>query len=290
MKIAIVVDSTAYLPEALLKKNDIYTIPLNIVFGESSYREGIDISTEEFFKRMNESDSLPGTSQPSIGDYILLLESLRREGYTDVISFHLSAGISGTYQSAVSAGESVEGINLHVIDTEIACYVQGFMALYAAQNKDKKPLEDILTHVNEMKKKEHTDAFFIVDTLNNLQKGGRLTNAQALIGSMLKVKPVLTFEDGKIVPYEKIRTMKKAVRKVEADLETVFEKHKGKKITAVVIHSNAPERAAEWQKHLEEKFPDVLFRQSYFGPVIATHLGEGALGIGYTTYDIDTAE
>lgn len=288
MKIAIVVDSTSYLPEELLERYNIYTIPLNTILGENSYREGIDISTDEFFEQMKNMEELPRTSQPSIGDYILLLEALRKDGYTDVISFHLSSGISGTYQSAVSAGESVEGINLHVIDTEIACYVQGFMALYAAQNKDEKSLDEIIETVEEMKKKEHTDAYFVVDTLNNLHKGGRLTNAQALIGSMLKVKPILKFDSGKIVPYEKIRTMKKALKKVEAELEEAFNRHQGKNITAVVIHSNAHEAAVEWQHHLESKFPEVTFRLSYFGPVIATHLGEGALGIGYTTYDIDT--
>lgn len=288
MNIAIVVDSTSYLPEDLLKKNNIYTIPLNIILGEESYREGIDLTTDEFFTRMREMDELPRTSQPSIGDYILLLESLRRDGYTDVISFHLSAGISGTYQSAISAGDSVEGINLHAVDTEIACYVQGFMALYAAQNKDKMSIDELLDTVNEMKRQKHTDAYFVVDTLNNLHKGGRLSNAQALIGSMLKVKPVLKFEDGKIVPYEKIRTMKKALKKVESELETAFSAHEKKDITAVVIHSNAEAAGLEWKAQLEEKFPEVTFRLSYFGPVIATHLGEGALGIGYTTYKIDT--
>jgi DegV family protein with EDD domain len=203
MKTAIVADSTAYLPEELLEKYNIYTIPLNIILGEESYREGIDISTDEFFERMRNMDDLPRTSQPSIGDYILLLESLRKEEYTDVISFHLSAGISGTYQNALAAGKSVEGINLYAVDTEIACYVQGFMALYAAQHKDDMPIEKILENIEQMKTKEYTDAFFVVDTLNNLHKGGRLTNAQAVIGSMLKVKPILRFDDGKIIPYEK---------------------------------------------------------------------------------------
>ncbi len=95
-------------------------------------------------------DELPTTSQPSIGDYILLLESLRSEGFTDVISVHLSGAISGTYQNAMAAGQSVEGIEVHAVDSEVACYVQGFMALYAAQIRN---------------------AYFVVDTLSNLQKG-----------------------------------------------------------------------------------------------------------------------
>ncbi len=287
MKTAVITDSTAYLPDELLEKYEIFTIPLSVVMGDETYRENVDITTDEFFEKMAAMDDLPTTSQPSIGDYILLLESLYRDGYTDVISFHLSAKISGTYQSAVSAGESVEGINVHVIDSEVAAYVQGFLALYAAQNKDKLSLEEIVENVEEMKKKENTNAYFIVDTLTNLQKGGRLSNAQALVGSLLKVKPILDFKDGMIVPYEKVRTKKKAKKKVQEVFGKEIEEHQDKNITAVIIHSNAEEEGREWKKEMESLYPHVTFTLSYFGPVIATHLGEGALGLGYTTFDVE---
>lgn len=286
MKIAIVTDSTAYIPEDLLEKYDIHTIPLSVVMDDKTYRENVDITTEEFFEKMAQMETLPSTSQPSIGDYILLLESLHREGYTDVLSFHLSAELSGTYQNAVAAGRSVEGINVHVIDSQIACFVQGFMPLYAAQHKDSMPLEELIAEMEDMKKKENMNAYLIVDTLTNLQKGGRLSNAQALVGSLLKVKPILEFQDGKIVPYEKIRTKKKAKKKVEEIFAEEVRRHEGKDITAVVIHSNVEDEGREWMSELEEQFPQVKFTLSYFGPVIATHLGEGALGLGYTTYDV----
>lgn len=287
MRTAIITDSTAYLPDELLEKYDIYTIPLNVVMGDETYRENVDITTDEFFEKMAAMETLPTTSQPSIGDYILLLESLYRDGYTDVISFHLSAKISGTYQSAVSAGESVEGINVHVVDSEVAAYVQGFLALYAAQNKDQMSLEELLKNVEEMKKKGNTNAYFIVDTLTNLQKGGRLSNAQALVGSLLKVKPILDFKDGRIVPYEKIRTKKKAKKKVQEVFGREIEAHQDKNITAVIIHSNAEEEGREWKAEMESLYPHVTFTLSYFGPVIATHLGEGALGLGYTTFEVE---
>ncbi|GAB3065845.1 DegV family protein [Salinicoccus sesuvii] len=288
MKIAVVVDSTSYLPKDLKKKHDIHTIPLNVIIGDRSYREDEDIDNDTFFVSMRDRDELPRTSQPSIGDYILLLESLKAEGYTDVISVHLSSQISGTYQNAVAAGQSVEGIEVHAIDSEVACYVQGFIALYAAQNKERMPLADLLSQIDEMKRRKNTNAYFIVDTLSNLQKGGRLTNAQALIGSMLKVKPILHFKDAKIVPFEKIRTKKKAMKRVEEVFAEEMAFHKGKPITAVVIHSNAYEEGQRWMESLERQYPDITFRLSYFGPVIATHLGEGALGLGYTTYEVDT--
>ena len=286
MKIAIVTDSTAYIPEELLQKYDIHTIPLSVVMEDETYRENIDITTEKFFEKMAQMEELPSTSQPSIGDYILLLESLYRDGYTDVLSFHLSAELSGTYQNAVAAGRSVEGINVHVIDSQIACFVQGFMPLYAAQNKDDMSLEALIADMEEMKKPENMNAYLLVDTLTNLQKGCRLSNAQALVGSLLKVKPILEFQDGKIVPYEKVRTKKKAKKKIEDIFAEELKQQEDKNITAVVIHSNAEEEGRGWMNELQEKFPHVKFTLSYFGPVIATHLGEGALGLGYTNYDV----
>lgn len=288
MKIAVVVDSTSYLPEALKDKYEIRTIPLSVILGDESYKEDEEITPAEFYEKIRDMEELPGTSQPSIGDYILLLETLRREGYTDVISVHLSSRISGTYQNAIAAGQSVQGIEVHAVDSEIACYVQGFMALYAAQHKDDMALDDLLDVLEEMKRKKNTNAYFIVDTLTNLQKGGRLSNAQAMIGSLLKVKPILEFQEAEIVPYEKIRTKKKAMKKVEDVFASELERHKGKAVTAVVIHSNAEEEAEAWVELLQEKHPDVTFRMSYFGPVIGTHLGEGALGLGYTTFEVDT--
>lgn len=288
MKIAVVVDSTSYLPEALKDKYEIRTIPLSVILVDESYKEDEEITPAEFYEKIRDMEELPGTSQPSIGDYILLLETLRREGYTDVISVHLSSRISGTYQNAIAAGQSVQGIEVHAVDSEIACYVQGFMALYAAQHKDDMALDDLLDVLEEMKRKKNTNAYFIVDTLTNLQKGGRLSNAQAMIGSLLKVKPILEFQDAEIVPYEKVRTKKKAMKKVEDVFASELERHKGKAVTAVVIHSNAEEEAEAWVELLQEKHPDVTFRVSYFGPVIGTHLGEGALGLGYTTFEVDT--
>ncbi|WP_411843499.1 DegV family protein [Salinicoccus sp. HZC-1] len=288
MKIAVVVDSTSYLPGALKDKYDIRTIPLSVIIDDSSYKEDEEISPGEFYDKMREMEELPGTSQPSIGDYILLLETLRREGYTDVISVHLSSQISGTYQNAIAAGQSVQGIEVHAVDTEVACYVQGFMALYAAQRKEDMAIDDLLDALEEMKRKKNTNAYLIVDTLTNLQKGGRLSNAQAMIGSLLKVKPILEFQDATIVPYEKIRTKKKAMKRVEEIFATEMERHRGKPVTAVVIHSNAEEEAEKWRETLQEQYPDIIFRLSYFGPVIGTHLGEGALGLGYTTFEVDT--
>lgn len=287
MKVAIVVDSTSYLPEEILERHNIYTIPLNVVIDNKTYKEN-EIDYAWYYEKMNTLEDLPTTSQPSIGDYILLLETLYRDGYTDVLSFHLSSEISGTYRSAEAAAISVEGINVHVVDSGIAAAPLGFLALYAAQQINKKTIEEVLIDVNAMKKKENLNAYFLVDTLTNLQKGGRLSNAQALIGSLLKIKPLLEFQDGKIVAIEKIRTQKKAIAKIEALLASEFEKHEGKQITACLIHANAKDFGEKYKAELESKFPQVKFVLQEFGPVVGTHLGEGAIGLGFTTFDVDT--
>lgn len=287
MKVAIVVDSTSYLPREILAQYNIYTIPLNVYIGDKTYREN-DIDNAWYYEEMSKYDELPTTSQPSIGDYIILLESLYSEGYTDVLSFHLSAEISGTCHSAEAAAASVDGINLHVVDSEVAAAPLGFITLYAAQQLGKKSLDEILTDVNAMKKKENTNAYFMVDRLENLQKGGRLSNAQAVIGGLLKIKPILEFQNGKIIAIEKIRTKRKALTKIEERLSAEFEQHDNKKITACLIHANAKEDAETYLQELKEKFPEVKFVLQEFGPVIGTHLGEGAYGLGYTTFDVNT--
>jgi DegV family protein with EDD domain len=276
MKTAVVTDSTAYIPKELREKLDIHMIPLSVIFGNESLREEIDLTAEEFYVKVKDSE-LPTTSQPPIGQFVELFERLAKE-YDAVISVHLSSGISGTFQGAITAGSMVEGIQVYPFDSETACMVQGFYALEAAElaGKGKSP-DEIIARLNEMK--ESMSAYFIVDDLSHLQRGGRLSNAQAFIGSLLQVKPLLHFVDKKIEPYEKVRTKKRALNRVSVLLGEATSS--GESFRAVIIHANREEEAREWKADLEAKYPNVEFSISYFGPVIGTHLGEGALGMGW---------
>jgi len=276
MKTAVVSDSTAYLPKELVEELNIHIIPLNIIFGDESYEEELELSAEQFYQEVRHRE-LPKTSMPAIGKFVELFESLSQE-YDAVISVHLSSGISGTYQGSITAGEMVKGIEVYSFDSEIACMPQGFFAIeaakMAAQGKDP---QTIMTRLDEMKKT--MGAYFMVDDLAHLQRGGRLSSAQALIGGLLQVKPLLHFENKVIVPFEKIRTRKKAIKRiVELLKEAVSD---GAAYQAVVIHGNCEEEAANWKVELEEQFPNVEFQLSYFGAVIGTHLGEGSLGLGW---------
>lgn len=277
MKVAVITDSTAYISESDRKEKNIHMVPLSVVFGNDSFREEIDITTEEFYQKVKEVDQLPKTSQPSIGLITEKLNDLAKD-YDQAIFITLSSGISGTFQSVVTAKSMVEGIEVFPFDSEISCMAQGFYALEAAEMAGQgQDAETIIARLEEIK--ESLRAYFMVDDLSHLHRGGRLNGAQALIGSMLQVKPILHFEHTKIVPFEKIRTKKKALKRIfelfEEDASTAVP------IRATVIHSNRETEAEEIKKQLETQFNNVEISISYFGPVIGTHLGEGSLGVGW---------
>lgn len=277
MKVAVMTDSTAYIPTDLRKQENIHMVPLSVVFGEETYQEEIDISTDEFYKKLKEVDDLPTTSQPSIGYVTAKLEELAKD-YDAVVSIHLSSGISGTYQSVISAGEMVKGIDVYAYDSEISAIAQGFYVLEAAEMaKAGKTAEEIITRLDEMK--QTLRAYFMVDDLTNLQRGGRLSSAQALVGGLLQIKPILHFENKVIVPFEKIRTRKRAINRIMGFLEE--DAAKGKELKVAFIHGNDEQSAKNLRDSFLEKYPNMDTIISYFGPVIGTHLGEGAIGIGW---------
>lgn len=275
MKIAVMTDSTAYLSADLRKKHHIHMVPLSVVFGDASYQEEIDISTEEFYQKVKASHSLPKTSQPSIGYITEELEKLA-VNYDAVISIHLSSGISGTFQAVASAGDMVEGIKVYPYDSEISCAAQGFYVMEAVEmaNNGKTP-EQILERLDEIKKSIR--AYFMVDDLSNLQRGGRLSGAQAIVGSLLQVKPILHFVDKVIVPFEKIRTRKKALNRILGMLNEDIEK--GFDLKVAIIHANHEQSAMDIRNDLLAKHPSLDCIIGFFGPVIGTHLGEGAIGV-----------
>ncbi|MEI5907595.1 DegV family protein [Bacillus spongiae] len=277
MKTAIVTDSTSYIPKELREQLNIHMIPLSVVMNGESYQEEFDLTSELFYEEVKNSGKLPSTSQPPIGQFVELFEQLAKD-YDAVISILLSSGISGTYQSAVSASNMVDNVEVVVYDSEISCMVQGFYVLEAAKlaQMGEDPTS-IVRHLDEMR--ETSKAYFMVDDLSHLQRGGRLSSAQAIIGSLLQVKPLLHFENKVIVPFEKIRTRKKAMKRIVELLEKDVEK--GIPLQASIIHANRLEEAQAWKGELEEKYPTVEFSISYFGPVIGTHLGEGSMGLGW---------
>lgn len=278
MRTAVVTDSTAYTTPEERSRLNIRMIPLSVNIAGELFAEEVDITASEFYNKVRGAKEFPKTTQPPIGEFVALYEELSKD-YDEVVSIHLSSGISGTYQGAVQAGEMVEGIDVFAFDSEISCAVQGFYVLraaeMAAEGASAKEIMDALVDMQQSVR-----AYFIVDDLAHLQRGGRLSSAAALIGGLLQVKPVLHFVDKVIVPFEKIRTRKKALKRAEELLAEDANKYEA--MDAVVIHGNCKEEAKVWMAQLAASYPNINFKLSYFGPVIGTHLGEGAMGLGWT--------
>ena len=281
-KIAIVMDSTAYLPDELTKELNIRTVYLNIVIDGNSYKEVIDMPLDKYYDYLkNPNNSFPTTSQPAIGEVVSCLEKLKEEGYTDVIAIALSSGISGTFSSYSVADLMVDGINVHSFDSEVACHAEGYYAIKTAGLiKEGKSSKEIIATLDEMKKV--SKAYFMADDLSHLQRSGRLNGAQAIVGNLLQVKPLLHFEDKVIVPFQKIRTYKKVVLRIYELFDEFYRQHKDENISVCILHVDALEKVEEIKNYMKEVYPNVNVEIDAISPVVSTHLGFGALGFAWT--------
>lgn len=210
MKTAIVTDSTSYLTKEEQEKYNIHVIPIPVVIDGKSYDEGVDISNSEFYEKLNNSKSFPSTSQPPMGKMIELYNQLADEGYDNVISIHLSDTISGFYNSLVALSESIENINVVPFNSKLTVKLMGYLAIEASKLVDSgHSIEQIIKELDQIR--NTIDEVFVVDDLQNLVRGGRLSNASAFLGSLLKIKPLLTFDENtnEIVAFEKVRSRKK---------------------------------------------------------------------------------
>ena len=281
-KIAIIMDSTAFLSEDLKKELDIRTVYLNLIIDSNSYKEVIDMPLDKYHEYLkNPNNAFPTTSQPAIGEVVACLEKLKEEGYTDVIAIALSSGISGTYSSYSVAGLMVDGLNVHPFDSEVSCRPEGYYAIKAARLiKEGKSCKEIISALNEMKKV--SNAYFMADDLSHLQRSGRLSGAQAVVGSLLQVKPLLHFDNKVIVPFQKIRTYKKVVTRMYELFDEYYKQHEGEHVTVCVLHVDALEKAEEIKKYVDENYSNVTVEIDGISPVISTHLGIGAVGFGWT--------
>ncbi|MCZ2490950.1 DegV family protein [Dellaglioa carnosa] len=288
MKIAIVTDSTSYLSKEQIEKNNITITPIPVIIDNKIYNEGVDITTEEFYEKLKTSDSFPSTSQPSVGEMINLYDRLGSEGYDVVLSIHLTNTISGFVDNLKNIAPTIESTRVIPYDSGITVMLMGYLALEAAKMaKEEADIDDIINRLDDLK--TTLGEYFIVDDLQNLVRGGRLSNASAFIGSVLKIKPILTFDSvsNKIVAFEKIRSTKKAIKRVE----DLFEEHRSSidyPLRGLIIHANDEASALKWQIKMKKKYPDMTFDISYFGPVIGTHLGEKALALAWIK-DFDQA-
>lgn len=279
MKLAVITDSSAFLQAETLRKEDLFVLDIPVNIDGQEYVEGVNLTAQEFYEKMARSSELPKTSQPSIAKLDEILSSLKEKGYTHVLGLFLSSGISGFHQNIQYMTDEFEGLRIAFPDTRITSAPLGFMVesvfQWVEQGDD---FESILEKVTEQI--ENTSAFIMVDDLDHLVKGGRLSNGAAVLGNLLSIKPILYFNDqGVIEVCEKVRTEKKATKRL---VEIVKETTSNGNYRIVVIHGNAPQKAADLRQLLIDGGVATDISIATFGSVIGTHLGEGSIALGYT--------
>lgn len=279
MKLAVITDSSAFLQAETLRKEDLFVLDIPVNIDGQEYVEGVNLTAQEFYKKMASASELPKTSQPSIAKLDEILSSLKAKGYTYVLGLFLSSGISGFYQNIQYMKDEYEGLTIVFPDTCITSAPLGYMVesvfKWAEQGEEFTTILDQLE--NQIQK---TSAFIMVDDLDHLVKGGRLSNGAAILGNLLSIKPILYFNDqGVIEVYEKVRTEKKATKRL---VEIVKEATANGNYQITVIHGNAPQKAADLRQLLIDGGVATDVSIATFGSVIGTHLGEGSIALGYT--------
>jgi fatty acid kinase fatty acid binding subunit len=278
--VAVVTDSTAYLPPELIERHGIAVVPLYIVFGGDRTVPETDITDyPAFFEELRSAESLPTTSQPSVGDFAGVYEPLLAAG-RDVISIHISGGLSGTPGAARQAAEALEregkgGERVCVIDSMTAAGGLGMMVLVAASaSAAGAGLDEIEGRL--VAARQELKMWFAVDTLEFLRRGGRIGAASAWIGSTLKVKPILTVEN-EMTPVERVRTSERAFERM---VDYARQRHDSGANAWAVQHINAPEQGERLADRCREVFGNEPLILSEIGPVLSAHTGPGLLGVG----------
>jgi DegV family protein with EDD domain len=276
--VAVVTDTTAYLPADLVERNGIHLVSLYVNWENSSEREADMPDFNAFYDRLRKTDRLPTTSQPSIGDFIEVYEPLVNQGL-DVVSVHISGGISGTVESARQAKEQIAASTgtdrITVVDSETGAGGMAFTVLAAAHGAEAEAsAEEVVQRIRTTR--EHLKMWFAVDTLEYLRRGGRIGAASAWLGSALKIKPILTLEQ-EITPIERVRTGAKALRRL---VEYMEQRHADGADAWVVQHVQAPDEAAQLVEEVEQFMGHPPLFVSEVGPVLGTHVGPGLLGVG----------
>jgi fatty acid kinase fatty acid binding subunit len=279
---AIVLDSTADLPDAADRFPNWRVVPLYVRFGDESLRDGVDVSAAEFYERLRASSEFPTTSQPTPGDFIACYEELA--GYERIFSLHISAHVSGTFESAERAAAELGDGRARAIDTETASASIAMLALAIQRRLERGTSDEEIDALVERYLRER-GLLFTVDTLEFLQRGGRIGKAAAFAGTLLQVKPILSIQEGEVVPVKRVRGELKAFGELAAALETETEDETAYRLG--VAHAAAPERVAELEALVRERRPRAeLELVVTLGAVIGAHAGPGTLALFWFRDDI----
>ena len=280
-RIAVVTDSTAYLPPEVLERLNISVIPLNIVWGQEVLKDGIDIMPSAFYERLTQEKNMPTTSQPSAGEFVDFVRQAAEKANTDtVVGVFISSGLSGTVASAEMSKSLMSDVRFEVVDSYSTSMGLGLQAMAAAELAQAGgSLEEVLETANNLRYK--MNVLFVVDTLEFLHRGGRIGGAKRFVGTALKIKPILVLEDGKIEALDQVRTKKKALRRL---MNIALEcKGNGTVPRASMLHANAAEEGWLLQEEIQSVLEPKEMYAAEVSPVIGTHVGPGTLGMAFYT-------
>ncbi len=279
-KVAIVTDSTAYIPASMMNGHNISVAPLQVIWGEKTYLDGVEIQPSEFYEKLKTAKVMPTTSQTTPAAFEALYRNLLESGY-DIFSIHISSKLSGTLDSATQAKSVFPGAKIELFDSEATSMALGFQVLAVARAVEQGATLQECKAVAE-KARPLTGVLFVVSTLEFLHRGGRIGGAAAFLGTALKLKPILELRSGKIEAIERVRTMSKAIDRMLELLKDRTGKRTPVRLAA--LHANAPQEANTLLESVRERFNVSDIREAFVtevSPVIGVHAGPGTVGIAF---------
>jgi len=275
-KIAWITDSSSGLSAEFIAEKNIYVLPLNVIVGGVSYKENIDLTTEAFYEKLKEHGEGAKTSQPAFGEFIELYEQLKEE-YDCGIAIHASSELTGTYQSSVEAARQT-GFPVEVIDSRIGAYALGKMVSRGIELEEAgTAYEDILAALRGYPEK--AEMYLLPQSLGQLKRSGRLSTTQMIFASLLNVFLILAFDNGKVVLKDKIRTKRKAEKKLFEIIGMAIDTWRLEEIS--IMHAGVPSEAQSWKQRLEQLHGRVVFKIETLVPVAGVHTGFGTMAVSW---------
>jgi len=279
-RIAILTDSVSCLPDEVCQKYPIHTIPLHVNFGTESYLDGVEISLDEFYRRLREARQLPTTSAPSVGEYLALYRRIAEEGAEAIICIPYGKELGMGYSAALTAAQEVEGLEVRVVDSGTGMMAEGFLALEAARAAAAgATVQEVVDRVQELIPRVFV--FITMDTLEYLRRGGRIGDAQALLGSVLQIKPLIQLRatKGRPEPLGRSITRSRALRDLVDHMARVVE---DRPVHVAIQQGASKPEEVEWlTQAVSERFDCRELYQTGITPVIGTHTGPGTLALSF---------
>jgi len=278
MKTAVVTDTASYLTPEQIEKYNVTVLPITVILGDKQYKETEELTDDKFYDYLRNESDLPTTSQVSLGQIQEAYDRLVDEGYDTIISIHLSLGITSFMDNLRMFVKTYDRAKVYPFDSMAASAAEADLVTLAGSlaQKNVDP-EKIVAKLETLR--DSTDIYFAVNDLKHLSRTGRLSNRTAIIGSLLDVKPLLTFKDGKIFAIGKERTMHRAFRMISLEIQKYADEHPDWKLHITIVDSNNREMLEKWATDFAENFPNARVSKSHLGPAISVHTGEKTMGV-----------